>query len=499
MSSSPLSRRALFRGAAGVGGLLALGACSTTKSPGAKNAAKAVDVTHWDQLVSQEPWVKKEIELFQTAHPSIAIKRTQQASGDLEKLLDLAWRGGSAPDIFKVPSDKLDDYVADGRVLDLSKYATADWQKTFPPYSFVEGINTFGGKIYSSPFEGDAPWVQLYINNKVFKDAGLVEADGNVKIPKTWDEVTLFAEQITKKGNGSVHGIGFGNSAFAIIPWWVELFTAGAGFPGSMPPGFPGGLDPRTGKFTRTTERAVSDFLTLFLEWKSKGFITPNALSMDDEISRQQFARGKFGMIVGGVWNQPGWSELGFTDYSVTTLITADGQPKSFFYYGPGKYNLAISATAKHPDEAWEWFKWWNGPEAGARYVQELKGGVSIHPEANDPSKVDFAPFAAFVGMTKLSLAGPNPALRNPATGNVVVKKITPDYDSICTGLFTGQIKDMGAALSQLQEQQEKAFNDALAKAAAKGHKATIADYTFTDWDLTKPYKWDIPQYITTK
>lgn len=499
-----MNRRAFLTGIAGVGGLAALGACSGGTSSGASPAASgggkgAANLVHWDQMVAQESWIKKEIELFQAAHPSTAIKRQIQQSGDLAKVMDLAFRGGNAPDVFMIPNGKLPDYVEGENLLSLEKYATLDWQKTFPPYSFVDGVNAAGGKIYSAPYQGNSPWLQLYINNQVFKDAGLVEADGSVKIPKTWQEVTLFAEQITKKNNGSVHGIGFGNSAAAMIPWWAELFAACSGIPASMPPGFPGGMDPRTGKFTLRAERTFTDFLQLFLEWKNKGYIFPQALSVDDEIARQHFARGKFGMTVGGVWNQNGWSELGFTDYSLTSLITPDGQQKSSFYHGAASYSLGISATTKYPDEAFEWFTWWTGKDAGSRYVQELKGGISIHPEANDAGKVDFAPFAAFVATTKLIIAGPQPALRNPEVVNVAPKAVVPNYDSIVTGFYNGQVKDLNAALAELAEKEEKAFVDALEKAQKKGHKVTRDDYVFADWDLAQPYKWDIPEYIGPK
>lgn len=483
----------------GATGALALGACSTTGesgSPAATGSARSATLTHWDQWVAQEPYIKKEIDLFQRANPGIVVKRTQQANGDIKKLLDLAWRGGNAPDVFNVPSDSLDDYVAEGRLLPLTKYATLDWQKTFPPYSFVNGVNVINGEIYGAPFVSESPWVQLYLNNQVFKDAGLVEADGSVKIPKTWDDVTRFAEQITRKGNGSVHGLGFGNSAFAILPWWAELFTAGSGVPGAMPPGFPQGIDPRTGRFTKTAEQVMIDFYTLVTEWREKGYVIPNALSIDDEISRQHFARGRFGMLVGGVWNQNGWSELGFTDYSLTTLVTPEAQPRSYFYHGPGSYHLAVSASVKDPEAAWEWFKWTHGPEAGARWVQEFKGGLSAHPEVNDPSKIDFSPFAAYVAMAKLVLPGPSPALRNPATATVVPGKIASDKDAVATGIYAGQLKDVGAALRELQEREEEAFTKALKKANDKGAKVTIADYTFADWDLTQPYKWDIPEYV---
>ncbi|MEV0588800.1 substrate-binding domain-containing protein [Nonomuraea sp. NPDC050310] len=494
-----MSRRSLLAGLAGVGGLAALTACG---SPGsgpaspARSGGKQAVITHWDKWASQEPWVKKEIGLFQEANPGVTIQRTMQASGNLENLLDLAARGGDMPDVFMVAQDRLDEHIAQGRVLDLSKYATLEWQKTFPAHSFVEGVNAAGGKIYSAPFEGYATDVQLYLNNQVFKDAGLVEADGTVKIPKNWNDVTLFAEQITKKGNGSVHGLGFGNSAFPIIPWWVNFFVNGSGTPATLPSSTPGGLDPRTGKFTLRTESPYLDFLALFLEWRDKGYIFPQSLSIDDEISRQHFARGKFGMIVGGVWNQPGWTDLGFTDYTTVTMVPQDGRRKSFFYRGAGSVHLAVSATTKHPDEAWEWFKWWYGQQAGTRFVQELKGGVSIHPEANDPSKIDFAPFAQFVAGAELVLPGPQPSLRNPATIHVVPKPVTPSFEDICTGLYTGQIKDMRAALTKLNEDLEKEFVKALDKAVQEGHKVSRDDYVFADWDLGKPYKWDIPEYL---
>ncbi|MGI5170197.1 ABC transporter substrate-binding protein [Spirillospora sp. CA-253888] len=485
-----MSRRGFLSGAAGLGGLALLSACGGGSSAGAKGT-----ITHWDKWTTQQSWVKKEMERFQKA-TGIQVDRTLQASGNLEDLLNLAARGGNLPDVFMVARDRLDEHIKQGHVLALNKYATADWQKTFPAHSFVNGVNAADGKIYSAPFTGFGPELQLYINNKVFKDAGLVDSSGQVLLPKTWDDVTRAAEQITRKGNGSVHGIGFGNSAFPIINYWIKPFLAGSGNPVSVPPSVPDGLDLRTGKFTRYTDRTYTDFLNLFLEWKNKGYIMPSSLSIDDEISRQQFARGKFGMIVGGVWNQPGWIELGFTDFSTVAMVTPDGQQKSSYYHGAGSVMLAISADSKRPDEAWEWFKWWHGKDAATRFVQDLKGDISVHPEANDPSKIDLAPFKQYVEAAKLVIPGPQPSLRNPATIHVVPDQAKPTFDDFCTGVYTGQIKDVEGGLRKLAEDLEGKFEDALKKAKDKGHKVSREDYVFADWDLTKPYKWDIPQYL---
>jgi len=73
--------------------------------------------------------------------------------------------------------------VSQGWWMPVDKWANAAWKAQFPEGTFHEGNNVFNGKLYSAPISGAAPWLQLYINNKVFRDAGLVNSDGSVKIP----------------------------------------------------------------------------------------------------------------------------------------------------------------------------------------------------------------------------------------------------------------------------------------------------------------------------
>ena len=53
------------------------------------------------------------------------------------------------------------------------------------------------GKIYGVPIEAYAQG--LYIDKKLFKEAGLVNADGSVKVPDTYDELAEFAGIIKEK------------------------------------------------------------------------------------------------------------------------------------------------------------------------------------------------------------------------------------------------------------------------------------------------------------
>ena len=190
---SPLSRRGFLAASAAAGGAAlttALSGCSSSDStpPGTKT------INLWDWYISQEPWFKREIELFEKKHPKIKIKRTVQVSDKYPDLVSLAFRGGSAPDMLMIPNNpSFDSQVSKGWLRDLGSYATARWRGRFPEGTFFNGVNMVGNKVYSATFGGNSPWLQLYIHNGLFKQAGITNPDGSVKIPKTWDDVTAAA------------------------------------------------------------------------------------------------------------------------------------------------------------------------------------------------------------------------------------------------------------------------------------------------------------------
>lgn len=490
MTNSPLSRRHLLYGAAAGAGAMALGggltACGSSDSGSSSNA-----LTYWDWYVTQAPWVDGEIARYQKAHPGVTIKKNTQQSAKYADLVGLANRGGDTPDVFMVPQvPTLAEQVAKGWLLPLDKWATAQWQSRFPEGTFLEGANVFGGKVYSAPLKGSAPQYQLYIHNGVFRSVGLTNPDGTVKVPTTWDEVTSAAETITKKSGGRSYGFGFGSAdGFGILAWWLDLFVRGAGAPGGAPSGAATGMDYRTGKWTYATDRAYTDFLELLVEWKKRGLFHPNAISLSDEAARAFFERGKFGMTVGGVWNQPEWQQHKFNDYSLVTLPSPEAKPKAYYYMDPvgTAAFAAVSAKTDRPELAWQWFDALTAPAAGRRWVQALNG-VSVYPENNSPDGIDYKPFAAFVGMTRSVLRGPVPVVRNPHLARVAPSAPKPDIGDVVTGIYTGQIKDVHGALSSLADKKHQILSDAVAAVAKSGAKVSMSDYAFPDWNPAQPY-----------
>lgn len=482
--SSRMSRRSFIQTAATTAGVATLGGALAACGSGGQAGNSGVTLTHWDTYVTQGPYIDNEIKLFEKAHPGIKIKKVSQASGDYANLFSLAERSKNVPDIAAIPTQPvIYDQVKKGWWLPVDKWAKEQWRAKFPPLALHEGSNSFNGKLYSAPFDGLVVPFQLYINNKVFRNAGLVNADGSVKVPRTWDDVTRAAEAITKKSGGQTYGLGFGNGSFNVLTWWLFVFLIGSDCPGG-----PGDMDLRVGKYTYASNRNYGDWIRLFKEWKDKNYFYPNSLSISDEVARAYFERGKFGMTIGGVWDQAEWSSRQFTDYSLDTLISPQEKPSSYFPTRPGGASWGITAQTKHQDEAWAWFDWLYSVEAGKRWVQ-MGEGISIYPQNNDPKYNNFKPFSQYIATAKYSVIGPDPTIRNPATSYVATQQISPAMGDILVGYYTGQIKDIDGALASLAQRSQAEMERAMKLANQQGHKVSIKDYIFTDWkDLTKPY-----------
>ena len=489
--STPLSRRRLLAAGAATAGAAAL----TSALPGSTYAASpraTTTVTYWDTFVTQAPWVENEIKIFEAAHPDITIQRTSQLSTAYANLLALAIKSGTQPDVFILPATPtVNDQVAQGWLAPLNKYANASWPTRFPAGSLHEGGFVFGGKIYSAPFVGSAPVILLYTNNRVFRKAGLVNADGSAKVPRTWGEMTSAAQAIVKKSGGSTYGFGFGNQAGVFLGFWIDMLARAAGAaPGLLEVG---NIDYRTGRSSLSTDPGYLQAINQMLAWKKAGLIYPNAASIGDEAARAFFAQDRFGMIADGNWAIGGWQAQKFSDYTVTTLPapTAAG-PRAYYYYKPGQSSnneFGLSAHAKNPDAAWLWLDHLYSVEAGRRWVQ-MGNGLSVFSQNNSARGITFKPFAEYVALSRYALPEPDPTVRNPLTSQVIIAPpaTAPNSFQIISGAYTGQVSDVKAALAKVDAANNGALIAGIAKAQGQHYHVSLRDFVFPDWNLHRPY-----------
>jgi ABC-type glycerol-3-phosphate transport system substrate-binding protein len=447
-----------------------------------------VTLKFWTSRVGSTGAYDKEIALFEAANPNIKIERTTTAGAQYTQVIDLAFKGGDTPDVFTIPTDSAPDIqvMIDSKwFLPLNKWATRSWQANFPKNSFLEGVNIFGGQIISAPFNGGGGnYLPLFINNKVFRDAGLVDASGAVLIPKTWAEERLYAKQILERSNGTVYGVGFGAKS-GDYPLNIQAQSVRmSGQPTHGPLGYYY-HNPKIGRFEFASNPVWRDWFDFWIGMKEDGSIYPQSLTLNDEQLRPIFAQGKFGMYVNGPWMVNSLKETSpnFTDYSVATLPMRTAKATSYIYTGlPASREMAISSKTKNPEAAWKFFEFMNSKVSATRWVSYGEQ-VRVWPETATAA-TGKAGEVARVGLLNNRIA-PTFEVVRPVLNDVKIKLPTQNLEYLILAVASGQLKraDLPAALKKLETDYNAALEEAVTEAQKAGSKVTLDDFKFANWN----------------
>jgi multiple sugar transport system substrate-binding protein len=156
----------------------------------AVNAAESkTEILYWTHEDPNRTEIEnKYIEEFEKANPGVTVKRVTSPS------VLTAFAANQGPDMFNLQIEDEYAYIVNGRLAPIDHKAAG--------YSSVKAIYdaylpktldpvTYGGKLYGLPLEL-TNWC-LYINDRVFKDAGLNPAKD---YPKTWEEMVAVSEKI---------------------------------------------------------------------------------------------------------------------------------------------------------------------------------------------------------------------------------------------------------------------------------------------------------------
>ena len=114
-------------------------------------------------------------------------------------VLSLAY--GDAPDVFICHANRIAEFARYGVFRPLDDLIEAD--KGFTPSDFLPNIwraGQYEGKQVGLPL--DCHPQGLYYNLKLFREAGIVDAQGNPKPPDTWEEFLDAARRLTKDKDG---------------------------------------------------------------------------------------------------------------------------------------------------------------------------------------------------------------------------------------------------------------------------------------------------------
>ena len=458
-------------------------------------ASAQTTVQYWDYWVTQGPAIDEIIATFEAEHPDITVEKNTIGGGPYAESLNLAMQGDSGPDVFVLPNPGGDvfagflDYANQGYLYNLSQFDDADtFMQGFPnpDTNFVEGSNMIDGNLYTAPFMGPAkPWLQLYVNTDLYREAGLVDADGNPVLPTTWEEFIQNSRTVTD--NTDAYGTGFSVQQPWAAGWWYRVCNySGVPFDGKV-----SAFDYRTGEFTFASNDCYKTVLNDLVMMADDELIHPAALSLsiDDEGARALFAEGAFAHLVAGEWVVAGWEQThpDFSGYTATHLPFLGGEPQSYFEAPVGGQWFAVNADSDVPEAAWAFFKFLHSPEAGAIWARNGNGLVMNTPQPYD----EFASNGAFeyiFNSTDLVRTQPAPTIRTPALAEVQQTLIGPAPDDILVGVLSGQISDIDAALADLDARKMQALTTGIADAQAAGSEVSMEDYLFPDWNPAENY-----------
>ncbi len=142
------------------------------------------------------------IEGFEKNHPNIKVTPIVSAYNDYHAKLLTLFAGGQAPDVMRIDSYFMADFMKNKALKDITPYIKRDKIDMNAYYQAGLLDNMQGGKYYGLPW-GTAP-IFMFVNVKMFKDAG-------IPIPSvdwTYDDFVKIARQLSK-GEGADRQYGY--------------------------------------------------------------------------------------------------------------------------------------------------------------------------------------------------------------------------------------------------------------------------------------------------
>lgn len=226
----------------------------------AVNAAESkTEITYWTHEDPNRTEIENRyIQEFEKANPEVTVKRVTSPSKKMAERVLTAFAANQGPDMFNLQIEDEYAYIVNGRLAPIDYKAAG--------YTSVKGIYdaylpkvldpvTYEGKLYGLPLEL-TNWC-LYINERVFKDAGL---NPDKDYPKTWEEMVAVSEKIAIREGEILKRRGFD---FRYPYYLVSMIP--------MVEQFGGKLISDDGKTAIINDRAWIQFLEFMQAWGPNG------------------------------------------------------------------------------------------------------------------------------------------------------------------------------------------------------------------------------------
>ena len=224
--------------------------------------------------------------------------------------LNATFAGGNPPDVAIMHGSSLTDYAKRGLLVpmdDLAPAAQIDLTDAVPAAQTAIG---YDGKTYAVPFDIHAGLA--HVNVDLFKQAGLVNADGTAKLPASADEFLADAKTMKDKTGKDILSVARVGDQLGVLMFESLLNQQGGGV--LTEDNTQAALD------TPESRTALNVMNTLFDEGYANGKQTYDA-------AQQSFLKGDSAILFNGTWVVDQYVKDAKFDYLATNFPTLYDEP----------------------------------------------------------------------------------------------------------------------------------------------------------------------------
>lgn len=384
---------------------------------------------------------------------------------DYSSQLALAENADNLPDIFLQGGVTM---AESGKIVAISDYEeSSEFLKKYSDDILKEKNRGFkDGKIYTVPHE--MVTYGLVYNKDMFKEAGIVDENGEAKPPKTYAEMVEYAKKLTdstKKQYGIIFPVKWGG--------WT---TTDVVYPAFVSTGINSGYDRKTGTFDYS---GIAPIMKAIMQIKHDGSYYPGAESLDNDPARAQFSEGRVGMKFSGSYdvgvfnNQfPAKCDWGVAEYP--------SEDENVRYKNPAIYSEGGVISKKAVDrvgfeKVFEVYKWFNGEEfARALYLEGLMIPYDYSIIEDIADKCEVKGWKEFSALAKNACCIPENVISAPEGFD------GESIQSLCTNKFWYEKADIDETLAAYS----KACTEGIARHVEDNPDYDPSEYIDPNWDV---------------
>jgi len=252
--------------------------------------SKAIEITFWTLFSGGEGYIMTElVNQFNKEQNQIFVNQQPLDWGQYYNKLLASMVGGNPPDLAIIHRSSLVDYVERGTLLPIDKYVSNSLKVDY--FDNILQAATFNSQLYALPL--DTHPLVLYYNKSVLREAGLVDSNGQILLPKTFEEFYNFCKQI--KQNTGKYGMAIEDLNCLGERLWLTLYR-----------NFGGKLEDEKGNFMFDKDIAEKTYEEI-LKFYKEDLTT----YVDYETARALFISGQAGFTFDGVWSMASYEEMG--------------------------------------------------------------------------------------------------------------------------------------------------------------------------------------------